>query len=163
VTPEAAAARVAELFPAMYLRFHRRDEPRSDLGAAARATLVHLANTGPLTVGEIARHLSRAQSVVSEIVDHLVDKGLLERMRDAKDRRRTLVWLSDAGFAALERDREVLSRELLLRATRGMTPVERENLVAGMSALLATDDGAPAPETTHVHDTNPKAKKRRPR
>jgi DNA-binding MarR family transcriptional regulator len=168
VTPEAAAARVAELFPAVYLRFHRRDEPRSDLGGAARATLLHLSNTGPLTVGEIARHLRRAQSVVSEIVDHLEAKGLLERMRDAKDRRRTLVWLSDGGLTALERDREVLSRELLLRATRAMSETERDTLVEGMLALLSADDRAPihspGPTTTQdAHKTRPPHKRRRPR
>ena len=48
-------------------------------------------------VSEAAAHLSRAQSVVSEIVDGLEDKGLLARMRDSRDRRRTLVWLTDAG------------------------------------------------------------------
>lgn len=38
--------------------------------------LRHLAMSGPLTVGEMARHFGRAQSVVSEIVDGLEDKGL---------------------------------------------------------------------------------------
>lgn len=140
VTPEIAAARFAELFPAAYLRFHRRDEPRSELGGAARAVLLHLANAGPLTVGETALHLDRAQSVVSEIVDHLEAKGLLERMKDKADRRRTLVWLSDGGFEALERDRDVLSRDLVLRATQAMTEAERAQLVAGMTALLSAAD-----------------------
>ncbi|HWY90407.1 MAG TPA: MarR family transcriptional regulator [Solirubrobacteraceae bacterium] len=142
MTPEAAAARIAELFPTIYLRFHRRDEPRSELGGAARATLLHLANAGPLTVGEIAQHFDRAQSVVSEMVDHLEAKGLLERMKDSRDRRRTLVWLSDAGFEALERDRDVLSRDLLVRATRTMNEDDRGMLVAGMTALLSADDRA---------------------
>jgi DNA-binding MarR family transcriptional regulator len=136
----AAAAAFSELFPAAYLRFHRRDEKRSEPTQATRAVLQHLSMTGPLTVGEAARHLQRAQSVVSEIIDGLEDKGLVERVRDPRDRRRTLVWLTDAGVTLLERERDVLSRELLERAMARMGEPEREGLLAGMRALLRADD-----------------------
>ena len=62
------AERFAERFRAVYLTFHRRDGPRSQLQGASRAVLEHLAMAGPLTVGEAAAHLDRAQSVISEIV-----------------------------------------------------------------------------------------------
>jgi DNA-binding MarR family transcriptional regulator len=78
--------------------------------------------TGPLTVGEAAAHLSRAQSVVSEIVSHLERQGLLERDSDPADRRRTLVWLTPGGHDALRRDREVLGVDLLARAMSRMPP-----------------------------------------
>jgi hypothetical protein len=93
----AQAERFAGLFRAIYLTFHRRDGPRNELSGASRAVLQHLAMSGPLTVGEAAVHLDRAQSVVSEIVDGLARKDLLERERDPGDRRRTLVWLTPAG------------------------------------------------------------------
>jgi hypothetical protein len=77
----------------------------------------------PLTIGEAAAHLDRAQSVVSEIVSHLEDDGLLERERDPADRRRTLVWLTPAGQSALRRDREVLGLDLRgWRGARGRPP-----------------------------------------
>jgi DNA-binding MarR family transcriptional regulator len=47
--------------------------------------------------------------VVSEIAARLERQGLLEREADPADRRRTLVWLTAAGQAALRRHREVLS------------------------------------------------------
>ena len=72
--------------------------------------------SGSLTVGEATRHLGRSQSVVSDIFEGLLAKGLVERMHDPSDRRRVLVWLSDEGIALLERDRDVLSRPLLERA-----------------------------------------------
>jgi DNA-binding MarR family transcriptional regulator len=102
------AERFAARFRAVYLTFHRRDGPRSQLAGASRAVLEHLAMAGPLTVGEAAAHLRRAQSVVSEIVSHLQDQGLLERENDPADRRRTLIWLTPVGHDALRRDREVL-------------------------------------------------------
>jgi DNA-binding MarR family transcriptional regulator len=141
----AAAAAFAELFPAVYLRFHRRDAKRDSLPAASRAILQHLTAAGPLTVGEMARHLQRAQSVVSEVVDHLERDRLLERVRDPRDRRRALVWLTDAGLTYLERDRDVLSRDLLARAMARMTPAVRAALLRGTRALLRADAGLPAP------------------
>src|SRR3954469_15290684 len=111
-----ASREFGELFPAVYLRFHRRDGKRSELPGASRAVLLHLTLTGPIRVGELARHLGRAQSVVSDIVSHLERDGLLERQKDPADARRTLVWLSEAGQRRLETEREVLSRDLLARA-----------------------------------------------
>ena len=64
----ADAAAFGRLFEQTYLRFHRRDGKRSALSGASRAVLLHLALSGPLTIGEAARHLDRAQSVVSDIV-----------------------------------------------------------------------------------------------
>lgn len=128
----------AVLFRAVYLTFHRRDGPRSELTGASRAVLQHLAMTGPLTIGEAAQHLGRAQSVVSEIVTHLQTQGLLEREPDPGDRRRTLVWLTDHGFQRLHADGEVLSGELLAQAIARLTPAQQAGLLDGMRALLPT-------------------------
>jgi DNA-binding MarR family transcriptional regulator len=136
VTSNEAAIAFGELFPAVYLKFHRRDGKRAELPGASRAVLQHLAGAGPLTIGELGAHLDRAQSVASEIVDHLERDGLLERIRDPRDRRRTLVWLTDAGRERLERDRDVLSRELLAAAMARMTESERAALLTGMRALV---------------------------
>jgi len=132
------AERFAAQFRAVYLTFHRRDRPRSQLAGASRAVLEHLAMAGPLTIGEAAVHLSRAQSVVSEIVSHLVDQGLLERETDPADRRRTLIWLTPAGHEALRQDREVLGLDLLARAFVAMPAGQADALIAGLAALVDT-------------------------
>jgi DNA-binding MarR family transcriptional regulator len=132
----ACAAAYAELFPAVYLRFHRRDGRQRELSGASRGVLHHLAGAGPLTVGECAKHLDRAQSVVSEIVDQLEGHGLLARVRDEGDRRRTLVWLTDEGRARLIEEQEVLSAAVLERAMTRMTPEERDQLLLGTRALV---------------------------
>lgn len=156
--PAADARRFGELFPAVYLRFHRRGGKHSELPSASRAVLEHLSQTGPLTVGEMARHLDRAQSVVSEIVDHLETSGLLARMRDARDRRRVLVWLSEAGLAYLERSRQVLSPELLEATMRRMPAADRRALLRGLDALLTANDQQETPQPTRRktnHDRKP--------
>jgi DNA-binding MarR family transcriptional regulator len=138
------ARRYAELFRAVYLTYHRRDGPRSGLTGASRAVLEHLAISGPLTVGEAARHLDRAQSVVSEIVDQLADKGLVERERDPADRRRSLVWLTPAGQEALRRDGEVLGLDRLAAALARLPAEQRAALITATAALVA----AALPEET---------------
>lgn len=149
-TTRAAVEEFAELFPTIYLRFHRRDDKRSELTAASRAVLTHLSMSGPITVGDAARHFRRAQSVVSEIFDQLAAKGLVERARDSNDRRRAQVWLTEAGVAVLAQDREVLSRELLAAAMTEMTADERAALLAGCRALVRATPRQPPTTPTHA-------------
>jgi DNA-binding MarR family transcriptional regulator len=147
------AERFAERFRAVYLTFHRRDGPRSQLQGASRAVLEHLAMAGPLTIGEAAAHLNRAQSVISAIVSHLEEQGLLERESDPADRRRTLIWLTPAGHSALRQDREVLGLDLLARAFARVPPREAEELVAGLQALVQA--AGPLDQRPHPPGTDP--------
>ena len=148
-TASTAARAYAALFPVVYLRFHRRDGKQRRLSGASRAVLLHLGQAGPLTVGECAKHLGRAQSVVSEMVDQLEKNGLLARVRDGADRRRMLVWLTDEARARLSDEQEVLSLDVLERAMGRMTPRERRLLLDGTRALVQAAGGfAGAPVTT---------------
>jgi len=156
----ARAERFADLFRAVYLTFHRRDGPRSQLPGASRAVLEHLALAGPLTVGEAAAHMSRAQSVISEIVTHLERQGLLEREDDPADRRRTLVWLTAQGHEALRRDREVLSVDLLASAMAALPPDQADELIAGLRALV---DLAQRPQRPPGHGGRGPGPDRKPR
>lgn len=133
---EVQAGEFAELFRAVYLTFHRRDGPRSQLPNASLAVLEHLALAGPLTIGEAAAHLHRAQSVVSEIVSHLERQGMLERESDPADRRRTLIWLTPHGHEVLRRDREVLGVDHLARALARLPTGQADQLITGLRALV---------------------------
>jgi DNA-binding MarR family transcriptional regulator len=129
---------IVTLFPEIYLRFHvRRSKRGRRLDTTATAVLTHLESAGPLTIGEAARHLKRSQSVISEIVSRLERQGLLERMRDERDRRRVLVWVTPSARLALADNRQVLAPALLAPAVARMSPAERKALVSGMRALIA--------------------------
>jgi len=145
-----AATAFAQYFPALYLRFHRRDGKQAGLTNASRAVLQHLALSGPLTIGELSDHLERAQSVVSDIVSQLGAKGLVERQADPQDRRRRRIWLSEEGLRSLERDREILSVELLEKAIGAMSAEDRAALLRGTSALLRADDLSPRGPATRA-------------
>lgn len=143
LTATQAGQAFAELFGAVFLRFHRRGPKRSGWTPQGWAVLHHLEMAGPLTVTEAARHMDRAQSVMSEMVDGLERKGLLARMRDARDRRRTLVWLTDEGRRAMATERQVLCAERLERAFRQLDDETRAALLQGLAALVeASQDDA---------------------
>jgi DNA-binding MarR family transcriptional regulator len=133
----SAADDFCEAFPAAFLAFHRRDGRRSELTNASRAVLQHLALTGPVSIGEAARHLQRAQSVVSDIVSQLEGHGFLEREPDPDNRRRTLVWLTETGFERLRADADVLDRRLVAEAMDQLDETTRRGLIEGLNALVA--------------------------
>lgn len=144
-----AAHHFGELFPEVYLRFHRRTwKAEPHLTPQMWGVLQHLAMTGPLTVTEAAKHMERAQSVMSEIIDGLVRKNLLERMRDARDKRRTLVWLTDHAREVITRQQSVLDLTRLEAALEAFAPADRERLIQGVRALVRDTEG---PNVTHVH------------
>jgi DNA-binding MarR family transcriptional regulator len=140
---QRAAEAFTRLFPELYLRFHRRSARRDQLGPQAFATLSHLAWAGPLTVSELGRHLGRAQSVASEIIDGLTRRDFVERQQDGRDRRKTLVWLTDQGQAYLARERQVLDGELVAKAFSKLKPSGAEALVEALKVLT---DAPPKPE-----------------
>jgi len=168
VSPKQAGQIFAELFGAVFLRFHRRGSKRSRWTPQSWAVLQHLEMTGPLTVTEAARHMERSQSVMSEMVDGLVRKGLLARMRDERDRRRTLVWLTDEGRATMVTEREVLCTDRLERAFEQLDDGLRADLLRALKQLVdaqvdAGAAGAPvSAPTKNFHQPTVHPKRTRP-
>jgi DNA-binding MarR family transcriptional regulator len=141
---EVTAERVSELFRAIYTRLHARRARGEYASAESTAVMQHLERSGPLTISEAAAHFRRAQSAMSELIARLERRGLVERMRDARDRRRALVWLTKKGFALLRRQEQVLSAPLVDRALAAMAARDRARLVEGMSALVRAADWLPS-------------------
>ncbi len=132
------AQEIASAYSRLYIYFYRRRSPRGYRPRPeAIAVMEHLFATGPLTVSEASRHLDRSQSSVSELLDRLVKRDLLERIPDERDRRRTLVWLSKKGRALLEEERQVLDVDRLERVLASMTTEQRYYLTDGLRALIA--------------------------
>lgn len=139
----------AAAYSQIYLYFYRRKDPRGYRPSPeALAVMEHLRATGPLTVSEASLHLDRSQSSVSELLDRLVRRGLLTRLQDERDRRRTLVWLSKQGLTLLEEEHHVLDNVRLARVLALMSPEQRNNLTDGLNALIAAAKRAAISEAT---------------
>lgn len=140
---DAFAAEFEALFRATYRAAVRRiRDKRERLSPETVALLDHLAAAGPLTAGELSRHVDRAPSTLTEMVDHLVDKGLLTRDRDPADARRSLIWLTDAGQAALLDSQNVLDLDVLDAAGATLTEEQRNVLLDHFRAFVAQLKGA---------------------
>ena len=138
--PATDAARFLELYSAVHERFYRRVRPSAYRPSLeSLAILRHLAAVGPLTIGEAADHFSRSQAATSEIVTRLEHRGLVERVPDHRDRRRTLVWLSPEGVQTVQRAANALSERTIAEAFNQIEPDERARLLHGMRALLNTE------------------------
>lgn len=148
---DTAAERFIHLFSATYSLLHRRGRSQGiELTPEGRGLLLHLAWTGPLTIGELALHANRAQSVVSESVDVLEKHEMLARVRDPRDRRRTLVWLTERARQWLAEEQEPLDRDCTSRAIAAMDPAECEQLLELWQRFIAVAE-ARSPE--HQRET----------
>ena len=142
VTAQAAAQRVVRLFPEVYRRYHWANRVQgADLPVSRRAleVLQHLSMSGPLTVGEQAEHLGLRRNSVSELLQRLEAKGLVDRIRDERDERRVLVWLTDAGRDVVSRVGQVLAPDLIAQVMEQLSPEERAVVIRGVELLATTD------------------------
>jgi DNA-binding MarR family transcriptional regulator len=129
--------RFLDLFHQVFLRFHQRSEPGDyHPSLEVLGVLEHLAASGPLTVTEAARHFKRSQSAMSELLDRLEKRGVVERNPDERDRRRSLVWLSKDGLELWRRSNRVLSLELLQPIIGRLGDDEVRALLSGLEALV---------------------------
>jgi DNA-binding MarR family transcriptional regulator len=136
--------RFQELYRRIYHRFHRRDVAEANrVSPESLAVLQHMRGAGPLTVMEAARHFERSQSAMSEIVSRLERRGVVERMADERDRRRTLVWLTQDGQQLLEKTEHVLSPKLLQYALQQLPDVAQRQLLESLQELMDTDKHEP--------------------
>jgi DNA-binding MarR family transcriptional regulator len=141
-----AATRVARLFPEVYRRYHWANRLHAgDLPVTRRAldVLQHLSASGPATVGEQAEHLRLRRNSMSELLQRLEAKGLVARVRDERDERKVLVWLTDSGRDVVSRVGQVLAPDLIAQVMATLSPEERATVVRGFELLASADPSIP--------------------
>ncbi len=126
-----------KLLPALMRSLDRRTPNHArKLGASAAQmrAIVHLAEYGPQTMGELARGLAITTPSATGLVGPLVEKGFLQRERDVTDRRVVRVDLTPS--ARVEAERLLAERrEEMATALVGMSEQERAHFVEGLRRL----------------------------
>jgi len=100
----------------------------------AEGGLLSTLAAGPRCITELAVSEVLAQPTVTQLVDRLQRRGLVERTRDARDGRVVLVSITDVGRAALEGTREEY-RVTLRAAAADLPDADLDALVAATRAL----------------------------
>ena len=125
------------LYQSVYENLHSTwDKTERPPSAESIAVLKHLILSGPLTVTEAALHFQRGQSAMSELISRLQANGYVDRHKDHRDRRKTLVWLTDEGRDIYRRTQEVLDRDLLAESLERLPENERRTLVKCLQSLV---------------------------
>lgn len=125
---------------------HSRHDPHAGAGGGRAAGATNHGAAGQieapreLRLSDLAQRLRIAPRSVTEVVDALCEKDLVQRRPSPTDRRATIVVLTDAG--------ERLHTELAARRPGAtdlfapLTTAEQEQLRALLSRLHETDDGS---------------------
>lgn len=146
---QAFAREFGALYRELYrVAVRRIDDGREKVSAETTALLLHLAQAGPMTLSEMARHFGRAMSTLSVKIAALEAQGWLSRQPDPDDARRAEIWLSPAGRAVLEEAVEVLDTPRLAAAAHALDAAQRAALLQGLRQLIGA---MPAP-TDFIHD-----------
>jgi DNA-binding MarR family transcriptional regulator len=125
-----------ETFPPLWQRirgFIRKAAERCDLSVEQFHILRHI-RSGRCSVSELAEVRYTSRPAVSQAVDLLVEKGLISRKADPRDRRHVNLALTDLGNARLD---EMFS-EIRLRMLKIFAPLtdrEVQNLLLAMDSL----------------------------
>lgn len=104
------------------------------LGFTQLAALYVLADSGTMTIGELAEVINRSPSATSRLVDGLVRRRLVERRVEEEDRRQRTLQLTPRG-AALLRVVDRARADQFLSAVRPMPRAERALIAMGVAAL----------------------------
>jgi DNA-binding MarR family transcriptional regulator len=117
-----------------------------DFSMAQLKTLFVIAQEEPMPIGRVAETLQIGLPTASHLVERLVQDGLVERMSDASDRRRTLASLTPQGAQLCARLREG-SATHMRRWISQLDADSRAALARGLRAMAQvaeTDMPAPA-------------------
>jgi DNA-binding MarR family transcriptional regulator len=133
-----------------FLRFSEQEARAAGIEPQQQQMLLAIKGLPPQTtasVGDLAERLQLQHHSTVELINRMVDRGLLERRRDTTDQRRVLVELTERGDDLL-RKLSLLHRMEL----RSMAPVLVESLTA-----LAPQLGSGKARTSPVsRSANPK-------
>ena len=98
-------------------------------------TLMILLERGSSSVSEISLHAIAKLSTVTKLVYRMKAEGLVDTSTSEQDARVTVVHLTDAGRAAIERS-QLATQHIFQRSFHGLTPLQIRKLNEGLHQIL---------------------------
>ncbi len=122
-----------------------------------------------MTMGDIAAEVSVSQATVTTILDRLEKRGLIERKRGERDKRRVYAYLTTAGREIMERAPTPLQEEFMDRFSR-LEDWEQSLILSSLQRVAAMMnagdiDASPVLDLGAIDRVQPaaEAQRRRPR
>ena len=135
----AATFELQRLYPMIYMACHtahRADRGVDALTPRESSLLAHLTDSDLRTPAALTAHLGIAPSTLSETMQGLVRRGLVEATRDEDDERKLHYELSGTGRRALQAS-SVLDEDRVQRLMKRLSPTERARALAALSLIVA--------------------------
>lgn len=98
--------------------------------------LTEVVRAGDLSAGDLAARVSLSQATVTDIVKRLESRGLVERRRDERDRRKVIIAATAQGRSIHDRSVPLL-QESFLTQLAGLQEWERRQLLASLQRVAA--------------------------
>ncbi len=114
------------------------DRTLRDIPVAQRRCLSLLATCEGATMQELASRLGAKAPAMSQIIDRLVRRGMVERRADSQDRRVCRLHLTLNGRSLIQRARDGQDQKLAL-ALENLDADTRDSLLKGLQALVNDD------------------------
>jgi DNA-binding MarR family transcriptional regulator len=134
---------VLDAYPRIYFACHTRHvrDPQSgaDLSVHQASILDHLDDVDPMSMTALAGHMGVTVATMSIAIDRLEDKGYVRRERDARDRRRVLLRITEAGVRVREA-KSVLDPVRVEQVLDQLSPADRAAALEGLHLLARASD-----------------------
>jgi DNA-binding MarR family transcriptional regulator len=147
ISPVAASdvARVLDAYPRIYFACHRRHvydaEQRRLVSAHQASILDHLDPVESTVLSDLAKHMGVTASTMSLAIDRLERNGYVARERDATDRRRVRIRLTEAGVR-VRRANSVLDPALVTEMLEQLPADDRRKALRGLELLARAADAS---------------------
>ena len=143
--PSSDVALVLDAYPRIYFACHRRhvyDAEQQRLVSTHQASILdHLDTVESTVLSDLAEHMGVTASTMSLAIDRLEANGYVIRQRDAVDRRRVRIRLTDAGVR-IRRANSVLDPALVAEMLQQLPAAERREALRGLQALARAADAS---------------------
>jgi DNA-binding MarR family transcriptional regulator len=116
--------------------------------------LMWLGSEGSLTMGELARMVGITEKTITGVVDRLERDGLLQRTRDAVDRRVVRVALTKKGSGQYRRFEDFM-RGRMGQLLGFLDPPDRDTLFRILNKLCERVTRVPPPPPASTKETSP--------
>ncbi len=124
----------AEVFMRRSMREFVQFSKASGLSMGQLSTLFRLYHRGGCGVSDIGEDLGVTNAAASQMIDRLVQQGLIQRAEDPNDRRVKSLTLTQKGRALVE-ESIASRRRWMEELTQTLTPQEQESIIQSLTLL----------------------------
>ena len=134
-----------ELFMHRSMRGYMLYAREKGLSRSMIGTLFHLSHRDHAGVTDLGEHLGVSSAAASQMLEHLVEEGLIERTEDPDDRRMKKITLTDKGSRVMK---ESVSARLgwLEQLTTNLSEEEKRQITSAIDLIIAKAEEMNFPE-----------------